>query len=83
MDLLYGRNVYGMELCDKETIECCKQSLMGQSGESSEDQNTKKNVGSGSSSWDFRGEQRLYQEQEENHSCYILAKDLASFCPCP
>lgn len=63
VNLLYGRNVYEMELCGY--------------------QNTKKDVGSGSNSWDFRGEPRLCQEQDENHSCFILVKDLASLCPCP
>lgn len=41
------------------------------------------NVNSGCSFWNLRGEQRLCPELNKTHLCYILAKDLPTFCMCP
>jgi hypothetical protein len=39
-----GRIWKSLEMQDRETLECCKQSLMGYSDESSEEQNAYRNA---------------------------------------
>lgn len=69
----------------REALECCKQSLIGHSEGSLGDENAKRNAGSGGPrSEGLTGEQKFFQELGHlGHSCYILAKNLASLCLCP
>jgi hypothetical protein len=78
---LVGRIWKSLEMTAREALECCNLSLMSDSGVSAEDQNAARN---------FYIKECTYNASDGNkdnirnwtwgHSCYILAKNLSTFC---
>jgi hypothetical protein len=65
-----------LEICIRERLECCKQSLMGDSCGSSEEQNAYRNE-------DCDGKVHEGRNWTRGYLCYILAKNLSIFYLCP
>jgi hypothetical protein len=67
-----------------ENLESCKQSLMSNSGGSS-DQKADRNVGSKFMPMKFQIGMRKdsFENWSRNLSCYIVAKNFSTYCSCP
>lgn len=79
-----GRTGKSLEFQTSKVLESCKQNLRVHSGGSPEDQNTERNAEKWW--WDsgafWENNDSIRQETRE-HSCYILAKNMKIFFPCP
>jgi hypothetical protein len=72
-----------LEMWARERLGCFKQSFMGNSGGSSEDQDAYRNVDSKDWTHDFQVIMTFFGNLTGGHSCYILSKNLSTFCLCP
>ena len=69
-----------LEMQDGEASECCKQSLMGNSGGSSKNQNVGRNADCRDYAHELsEGNRDSTGNQTRGHSCYILAKGCLYF----
>jgi hypothetical protein len=64
----------------RKVLECAKQSLLGDSGGNSEDYFADRDVESENLS---DGSEGSIGNWTKGRMCYILAKNLSMFCPCP
>lgn len=70
-----------MELWARKIPECCKQNLVGHFSGRLEDRNTERNMDSRLSAHEVPEDS--LRNQDRDHLCVILAKNLALFYPCP
>jgi hypothetical protein len=69
---------------DRESLQCCKQSLMSNSGGSSEDDNVDRNEDTEGQAHEISNyNMNFILNWTRGHSCYILAKNLSTLCLCP
>ncbi len=77
-----GGILKGLEMQHGKPLECCKQSLMSDSGER-EDQNASWTVDSKDWTQEVSKENDSIQNWIIGHPYYIVAKKLSKFCLCP
>jgi hypothetical protein len=81
---LTRRSWKNLEKKTRVSLGCCKQSLMGNSHGRSEDQNDCRNVDSESQTHKvLYGNEDSVGNWTRGHSCYILTKNLSTFCLYP
>lgn len=65
-------------MCFRETLEGCKQTCMGDSGQDSEDQNTNRNTGCEEKSKEVSvWNQGSINSWNSGHVCYTMAENLS------
>jgi hypothetical protein len=68
----------------RKVLECAKQSLLGDSGGNSEDYFADRDVESENHAPELSdGSEGSIGNWTKGRMCYILAKNLSMFCPCP
>jgi hypothetical protein len=73
-----------LEKWARESLGCSKQSLMSNSGAGLADQSASRNVNSKGCAYMFSGGNKdSIGNWTRGHSCYIIAKNLSTFCLCP